>query len=279
MSVLISTCKEINRDLTNNSKSKQLFSFKKSPRFENQLLLTSKIPYEDLSHQLNQSSKGKGASIGYGERLNYLTSHRKFKTDELYNLPTTFLKSGPSYSFGKKPMNVLKLYDKNVKFNYFPNQPGPGDYDVNHQLNNSPIYSMKGRNFYTKRLPLIPGPGFYNYNSEVNSIGKYVKSQKENLKGTVFGRMKERRFDCGLPEKTNVGPGKYDTCYGDLEFECRKRIARKALSESKFRCESIDKGKIICNYIYYIFSSWSWRIQISIRIWILCLKTCSTKHS
>jgi len=256
MSVLISTCQEINKDLTNNSKSKHLFTFKKSPRFENQPSLTSNIPFEDLSYQLNQSNTGKGASIGYGQRVNYLTNNRKFKTDVLYNLPTSFMKASPSYSFGKTPMNELKLYDKNVKFNYNPDHPGPCDYNINikNQHRNSPGYSLKGRNFYMKRLPIIPAPGYYNYNPEVGMIGKYVKSQKPNLKGTVFGRMKGIIwFENSLCQKSSVGPGEYYTSYGDLDYECRRRVGSRALNEGRFKCESVDKGKYYIIYIYITY--------------------------
>lgn len=204
MSVLTSTCVEINKNPSNNSQSKQLWTFPRKPRFEENSSYTSNIPFLNDNRSKNKYS---GASIGYGERSNYWLRHNKYKSDRMILPPSDFIKDkrvnnsgSPSYSFGRKPKNPLKLYDENIKFNYKPEQPGPCDYNPS-KLKPGEKYSMKGRHFYDKRLKNYPGPGHYKSGLEMNSLGKYAPSNKPNTQGAIFSDLKDNRFSSVVKSK------------------------------------------------------------------------------
>lgn len=262
MSVLTSTCQEINQSLTNNSKSKQLWSFAKADRFPKIQTYTDNIVFPSLSNKFNFE---KGASIGYGGRSNYWLRHRTNKTDKFYDLPSDFNKDkrvnnsgSPCFSFGRKPLNVLKLCDKNVKFNYQPGFPGPGDYNIE-TLNNAPKFSLKGRNFYNKKVMKIPAPGIYDVLREVNSTGKYAKSSKSNLKQTIFGNQKEKRFSDIIKQEVTPGPGNYNTNLGlAYNAEKLKSIRSRSSSDIKFRNSHLEiipgpgQYKLPSEFGYYV---------------------------
>jgi hypothetical protein len=194
MSVLISTCEEINKSCTNNSQSKQLWSFAKSKRFDSSHKLTSDIVLGDI---YDYKSKYRGASIGYGKKYDYFTRNIKNKSDKFYTFKSDFDSSNnkksvnPSYSFGKK-INWLKQLDKNVKFNYNPDQPGPGTYDILNRKS-SPKYSLGGRNILYSKKPEVPGSGAYNYD-QIQTNGKYVMSKNASISQCVFGSNRSPRF-------------------------------------------------------------------------------------
>ena len=193
MSVLISTCDEINKSCTNLSKSKQLYSFSKASRFEKPTSLTNNIIAGDIK---DQKSKYRGASLGYGSRPNHFTKNIKNKSDNFYVFKSEFdfdsQKTGnPAYSFGKK-LNYQKLYDENNKTCIDPSQPGPGSYTIN-EKNFKPQYSFSGRNFIKGKKPKFPGSGAYE-SDNLNSKGKYILSKDKNVAQCPFGINKESRF-------------------------------------------------------------------------------------
>ncbi len=262
MSVLTSTCQEINQSLTNNSQSKQLWSFSKADRFPKIQTYTDNIVFPSISSKFNFEQ---GASIGYGERSNYWLKHRKNKADKFYDLPSDFVKDkkvnnsgSPCFSFGRKPLNVLKLCDKNVKFNYKPGFPGPGDYNIL-TLNNAPNFSLKGRNFFNKKITKIPAPGIYDVLREVNSTGKYVKSNKSNLKHTIFGSQREKRFSDIIKQETTPGPGNYNINNGlGHNADKLKTFRSRSSSDLKFKNSHLEitpgpgQYKLPSEFGYYV---------------------------
>ena len=195
MSVLISTCQEINKQCTNYSKTKQLYTFGKADRFEKNDTITKNIINKEI---IEQKSKYRGASLGYGKKSDFCAQKAKNKVDSIYDFKSDFDRDGNnnsanslSYSIGRKH-NVKKLYDENIKFNYKPDQPGPGFYEPKEHDGTSK-YSMKGRNYNYPKKPLVPGSGAYNTN-DLNPEGKYYLSGTSNTKGIVFGKNKADRF-------------------------------------------------------------------------------------
>lgn len=203
MSVLISTCYDINRSCTNNSLTKHLYTFPKSRRFDNNETITSHIVPGDIK---DNKSKFRGASIGYGKKYDYFTRNVKNKSDKFYLLKSDFDQGGrktenPSYSFGKKA-NYKKLYDENIKFNYHPDQPGPGSYKLKDSFGN-PSYSFGGRNFIYGKKPNFPGSGTYNHD-QLNLEGKYVLSKDKSVSKCTFGSSQSPRFSEVIKRKSLV---------------------------------------------------------------------------
>lgn len=193
MSVLVSTCQDINKSCTNNSTAKQLYSFPKSERFDKLPQLTSNIVPGDIKEM---KSKYRGASLGYGNRPDFFAKSVKNKCDKFYAYKSEFDLKGkrsgnPSYSFGKK-YNYEKLYDENVKFNYKFDQPGPGTYVIQN-FSGSPKYSFGGRHFNYAKKPDFPGSGSYNQ-EEINNRGRYIMSKVSNINRVSFGSSKSPRF-------------------------------------------------------------------------------------
>lgn len=189
MSVLVSTCHEINRACTNNSKSKQLWSLNKSKRFENSSNLTSEVSFFDKNYQL---SKYRGASIGYGVRNPDYLKITSNTNDNIYDFKTDFDRKKLSFSMGKKHKNINKLYDENVKFNFDPLQPGPGFYNYDN-LNKGKSYSFLSRNFNYAKKNKFPGSGSYEAEF-MRDQGKYLLSKNKNIPNYSFGLGKDKRF-------------------------------------------------------------------------------------
>ena len=267
MSVLTTTCIEINKRATNASKSKQLWTFSKSPRFESINSYTQNIKFPELKESKNTH---RGASIGYGDRSDFCLRKNKFKCDNFYDIPSQFINNNrvnnsgsPCHSFGRRPVNSLKLYDKNVKFNYKPGFPGPGDYTIN-SISSAPKYSLKGRNYYNKRLDKIPGPE-YLVPSEINNEGKYIKSNKRNLEKIIFGNQREKRFEEVIKKEKTPGPGNYDIKLGlGDKADKLKKITKQANSFNSinFKNMHLEKGKLfnIILILITLKSSWTWSI-------------------
>lgn len=193
MSVLVSTCLEINKSCTNSSTAKQLYTFPKSDRFDKLPNLTSNIIPGDIKEM---KSKYRGASLGYGKRPDFFEKSVKNKCDKFYAYRSEFDLKGkktgnPSYSFGKK-YNYDKLYDENIKFNYKPDQPGPGAYSTKY-LERSPKFSFGGRNFNYPKKTDFPGSGAYD-TEKMNNQGKYILSKISNINQVSFGSSKSPRF-------------------------------------------------------------------------------------
>lgn len=194
MSILVSTCYDINQQNTNNSKSKQLWSFNKGTRFDKEISLTNNIGPLDIKEQ---KSKYRGASMGYGDRPDFFAKSIKNKCDKFYPYKSDFDLTAknpahPQYSFGRKIYNYDNIYDKNIKFNYKKDHPGPGSYNIP-GLNSNQKYSFGGRNYYNPKKQMKPGSGAYNVD-EINHLGKYTLSKNPNIIRSSFGDSRSPRF-------------------------------------------------------------------------------------
>lgn len=201
MSVVVSTCDQINRDPNNNSQSKQLWSFPKANRFIREKKESDSTTFfYDIKESKN---KLKGAFIGYGNKSDFTLKNARDKCPNFYDIKGGFgeglgnryrgkSSKNPAYSFGIGWDAYSKLYDENIKFNYNPNMPGPGTYTIKLKPDTS-SYSFKGRNFYKQPKTMIPGPGNYRAYS-MNPTGYYTLSNKRSTPGTCFGKFTENRF-------------------------------------------------------------------------------------
>lgn len=258
MSVLVSTCEEISKSSTNKSLSKQLYTFSRAPRFERTVSYTNNILFPDIKEPAN---KLKGAAIGFGKRSDYWLRNVKSKADKFYDYQSDFVKDkrvnnsgSPSYSLGRKHIHPDKLYDKNIKFNYKPDMPGPGSYEVK-SSQSLPKYSIKGRNFYEKNKRIsVPGPGAYNIPEIINPEGKYPLSSNRSLKGSIFGKISDKKFSYLVKPEYTPGPGHYDLKTG-LSDIAKKLLNNKTNPSSSFPNSYLEISKFLL--ILFLFSSWT----------------------
>ena len=193
------------RHMLNNSSSKFMFSFSKSPRFL-KLKQDSKV---DKFYNLPSTLNKRSTAMGFGKKSNFIPKNNS----EFISIKRYFDKGnqpGLKYSFGISRDKYLKvlcpgfhLIDLDI--------PGPGKYNIISKPGcNSPKYTMrpscKKNNIFNKRIS-SPGPGQYSTIVHINSEGKYPLSAIPNVKTINFGNYRAKRFKY----KSNdiPGPGQY----------------------------------------------------------------------
>ena len=190
--------------LLNNSPSKYMFSFSKTPRF-------FKIKQDegiDKFYNLPSTLTKRSTAMGFGNRLNFTA---KNSDTEFISIKRYFDKNyqpGYKFSFGVSRDKFSKVYYPGLKLND-TSIPGPGKYNVRKGPGlNSPKFTMRqklGKVINTR--PLSPGPGQYSPVININSEGKYPLSKISNVHTINFGNNRTRRFFYKI---NNVpGPGTY----------------------------------------------------------------------
>ena len=184
MSILTSTCYCINKDLSNNSKSKQIYTFPKTVRFK-----YNKNTNIDNSHINSYNSKiidtyKKGTSFGYGDRNIFWINKNKVYNDKYYKIESNF-----SSNYKRSDLN-FNNYNKSPYFSFGLKQqdlindaklPGPGEYNI--KKNILPRKTIGSKNFLIKKSNDFPGPGHYNLLINTNSKGKFCESKYKNIIG------------------------------------------------------------------------------------------------
>ena len=190
--------------LLNNSPSKYMFSFSKTPRF-------FKIKQDegiDKFYNLPSTLTKRSTAMGFGNRLSFTA---KNSDTEFISIKRYFDKNyqpGYKFSFGVSRDKFSKVYYPGLKLND-TSIPGPGKYNVRKGPGlNSPKFTMRqklGKVINTR--PLSPGPGQYSPVININSEGKYPLSKISNVHTINFGNNRTRRFFYKI---NNVpGPGTY----------------------------------------------------------------------
>ena len=190
--------------LLNNSPSKYMFSFSKTPRF----FKTKQDEGVDKFYNLPSTLTKRSTAMGFGNRLNFTA---KNSDTEFISIKRYFDKNyqpGYKFSFGVSRDKFSKVYYPGLKLND-TSIPGPGKYNVRKGPGlNSPKFTMRqklGKVINTR--PLSPGPGQYSPVININSEGKYPLSKISNVHTINFGNNRTRRFFYKI---NNVpGPGTY----------------------------------------------------------------------
>ena len=190
--------------LLNNSPSKYMFSFSKTPRF----FKTKQDEGVDKFYNLPSTLTKRSTALGFGNRLNFTA---KNSDTEFISIKRYFDKNyqpGYKFSFGVSRDKFSKVYYPGLKLND-TSIPGPGKYNVRKDPGlNSPKFTMRqklGKVINTR--PLSPGPGQYSPVININSEGKYPLSKISNVHTINFGNNRTRRFFYKI---NNVpGPGTY----------------------------------------------------------------------
>ena len=190
--------------LLNNSPSKYMFSFSKTPRF----FKTKQDEGVDKFYNLPSTLTKRSTAMGFGNRLSFTA---KNSDTEFISIKRYFDKNyqpGYKFSFGVSRDKFSKVYCPGLKLND-TSIPGPGKYNVRKGPGlNSPKFTMRqklGKVINTR--PLSPGPGQYSPVININSEGKYPLSKISNVHTINFGNNRTRRFFYKI---NNVpGPGTY----------------------------------------------------------------------
>ena len=176
----------------NHSISKMLYSFPRAPRFSS-FKKSDKPDY----YPLPPVRSNRAAGIGIGGRSDFTTGTKGDKP-AFYPVKRDFdigTELGPSYSFAASRDAYKKVY---IETNIMPdiNNPGPGVYNIEGKVSNSPMYSMGSRcntDFSGKKD--FPGPGSYKDSLQINPEGHYPLSNIINTKPVDFSNYREKRFN------------------------------------------------------------------------------------
>ena len=190
--------------LLNNSPSKYMFSFPKTPRF-------FKLKQDngvDKFYNLPSTLTKRSTAMGFGKKSNFTSNN---SNTEFVSIKRYFDKNyqpGSKYSFGVSRDKFSKVYYPGLKLSD-TSIPGPGKYNIRKGPGlNSPKFTIRakcGKNINTR--PLSPGPGQYSPVINFNSEGKYPLSKISNVHTINFGNNRTRRFFYKI---NNVpGPGSY----------------------------------------------------------------------
>jgi len=198
----------ISKSPLNLSKSKQLYSFNRAPRFTD----VRKKNTSDQMYDISMWKTNKSTSFGYGTKYDF-TKENKDKSQPYYNISKDFdpkKSMAPAYSMGLGRSYFDKVYYESNKM-IDKNIPGPGIYSYA-----KPLGSDCSKFTMSYKYPDIknsinknPGPGQYK-NMSMNPKGEYVLSQYGNTPGINFTDNKEKRFDYSNRHHNYPGPGQYD---------------------------------------------------------------------
>ena len=187
----------------NNSPSKFMFSFSKTPRFF-RLKQDEKI---DKFYNLPSTLGKRSAAMGFGKKYFFKPKN----ISEFISIKRYFDKNyqpGFKYSFGISRDKFSKVY--------YPGRqiidmdiPGPGKYNLQGRPGiDSPRYTMRPK--CLKKIishPLSPGPGDYSSVINFNSEGRYPLSNIANTKTISFGKNSAPRIFYRINDVP--GPGTY----------------------------------------------------------------------
>ena len=173
-------------NILNNSVSKMMFSFGKSPRFP--ILKRSSLSY--TFYNIPSTLSKRSTSLGYGKKTDFTLMNKG--GGEYPQIKRDFdkgTKLGPTFVFG---MSRSKVYCS-TNNPLGRDSPGPGAYKPK-RLINSPSYSLRCK--VTIPLPNrdTPGPAAYTPRIGINENGNYPLSKMGNVHGSVFGSGKSNRF-------------------------------------------------------------------------------------
>ena len=205
----------ISNHVLNQSHSKQMYSFPKSPRFK----VLNKSSSSTFIYNLPSSISKRKAFIGYGKKSDFTKEQKSI--DHIYNIVREFddvnhsyieYKNAPHYSFGLSKEHMLKRVINGKTSEIKLPIPGPGKYNFLKPFGSfSPRFSMgvklKSREFNGNSNS--PGPARYKNNIILNNKGSYFLSNFPN--SSLYSMGKEKRFI--VRGKETPAPNQYKLGY------------------------------------------------------------------
>jgi len=206
MSLTVSTPQQICNNPMNTSKSKMLFSFSKSPKFDN-----SKPANNNAFYDLPSVRMSRTTALGYGTKYDFTKNQLNNPAPNTYKLQDEFdtknKKKGYSFGLSREAMAVT-----GSQFIGDKASPGPGAYDTRESNKVAISYTFKGRTTAPEGLTTIrhvPGPGTYPAYDTLRPSGKYFVSKFKNSGASSFAPPRSSRFPATHDGKYPA-PGSYD---------------------------------------------------------------------
>ncbi|CAD8121557.1 unnamed protein product [Paramecium sonneborni] len=219
--------KSVKQNPLNNSKSKQLYSFTKSPRFNYKEKEDNQSSFYTIKTDILQSNKG--VSFGSGTKVDFSKlgtktpgpGHYQFqqqKTCEIVKLKKHTMGAGRLQTKLKTevpPVGIYEVSQSMVQINKAPHfglkllpknetcSPGPGKYDIQIKEHSKSFVAGFGSGRAGHSIDETPGPQEYSPRNQM--APKYSNSNWSNCQMTKFSKM--QRF--GSNETITPGPGKY----------------------------------------------------------------------
>lgn len=204
MSKIILASDKVSKLCTNHSKTKQLYSFAKAPRFpgprkEEYYYIIINIrkfpPYGDMPGTRSK----RAASFGYGGRSDFTKTCGSASEVKYYDLPSIFAKkASKGYTFGIS-RDKWKVYSEGNPGGS-PTYPAPNKYDTSRShlvyASRSPRYSIYGRHekkIVKEENHRQPGPGQYDVQLK-NKKGMTILSKFPSYSTVSFTSIKSKRF-------------------------------------------------------------------------------------
>lgn len=195
----ISTPQQIANHPCNNSKSKQLYSFPKAPRFSKKALRSNcNVAFYNISTKNLHDQRA--FSMGASRRYDFAHANKNSPG------PCVYLPMNKTISAEKKGFGFGKLPDKKKKSSKIP-VPGPGAYDV---LKQAPKGIQVGFRIKTKVLKdenINVGPGLYKIPNTLNPNSKGLMSKYKSAPGFKIVPVGQNK---GRVKKTDNTPHCYE---------------------------------------------------------------------
>ncbi|CAD8196782.1 unnamed protein product [Paramecium octaurelia] len=219
--------KQVKQNPLNNSKSKQLYTFPKSPRFNYKEQRDNSPSFYQIKTDL--VSPNKGVSFGSGSKVDFSKLGTKTpgpgyyqvqqqKLNQVTNLKKHTMGVGRTYTKQKSevpPVGVYEVAQNLVQVNKAPHfglklqpknetcSPGPGKYDIQVKEHSKSFIAGFGSGRSGQTTDDTPGPQEYRPRTEMSP--KYANSNWTNCQTTTFSKVK--RF--GSNKTITPGPGNY----------------------------------------------------------------------
>ena len=193
----------LNKHCLNNSKTKQMYSFSKSPRFKP---LKKSSSASSLYINFPNTFSNRKAFIGYGKKSDFTKGYQAY--GQLYKIPRLFdnnnksieFPNSPKFSFGISRDKMDKVVVGKSSSSINISNPAPNQYNPTKFYefgSGSPKYTMLSRhNSYYKQVKNFstPGPSDYQSIYSLNKNGKYFLSSLSNTYSSNWSLSKTKRF-------------------------------------------------------------------------------------
>jgi len=193
----------LNRHCLNNSKTKQMYTFSKSPRFKP---LKKSSSTSALYINFPNTFSTRKAFIGYGKKYDFTKGYQAY--GQLYKIPRLFdnnnksieFQNSPKFTFGISRDKMDKVVVGKSSSYINVNFPAPNQYNPKKGIEfgcGSPKYTMRSRHHNYEKLKSLESPGPSDYKSvySINKNGKYILSSLSNTYSSNWSLSKTKRFD------------------------------------------------------------------------------------
>lgn len=195
MSIIVASGDAISKNLLNHSSAKQMYTFSKTPRFQELKKSSSASFLYDIPPKVSTRK----AFIGYGTKSDF--TKEKDTNAPFYRVPRIFEgphPTAPKYSFGLGRNYFKKVVVEGEISNPVSCSPGPAQYNYLKPFGSQALkYSVPKNTSLTAGLGKVvsPGPARYYDNININPEGRYTLSKFPNSRRTGWSLSRSNRFN------------------------------------------------------------------------------------